>query len=281
MKLPQRPTRLAGLLAAGVALSIVGGAQFARAEVAPLDLVAPVTDYKIYVSAATKKLVADTKAFTDAVKAGDLKKAQALFGPTRMHYEQIEPIAELFDDLDKAIDSRADDHDKKEDDDGFTGFHRLEYGLFEKKSTDGLSPTADKLQTDVEELAKRIKDLTFPPEKVVGGAAALMEEVAKTKISGEEDRYSHTDLYDFQANFDGSKKIFDLFKPLIEKNDKTFVKKVDGNFTTVAKTLGKYKTANGYESYEKLTDADRKVLAASVNTLAEDLSTLRGKLGLN
>ena len=131
----------------------------------------------------------------------------------------IEPIAELFNDLDGSIDSRADDHEKKEADDGFTGFHRIEYGLFEKKSTDGLAPLADKLNKDVAELQSRIKTLTIPPEKMVGGAAALIEEVGKTKITGEEDRYSHTDLYDFQANVDGAKKIVDLLRPLTMKAD--------------------------------------------------------------
>ena len=222
----------------------------------------------------------DTRAFTDAVKAGDVAKAKTQFAPTRTSYEKIEPIAELFSDLDAAIDSRADDHEQAEKDPGFIGFHRIEYGLFALNSAEGLAPYADKLMADVLELQKRIASLTFPPNKVVGGAAVLMEEVAATKISGEEDRYGHTDLWDFQANFDGSRKIFDLFRPLIAKDDKAFVEKVDANFVTVDKILAKYKTADGFQTYDKLTDADRKVLAAAVNTLAEDLSTLRGKLGL-
>jgi iron uptake system component EfeO len=253
----------------------------AVADVSPLDLVGPIADYKIYVSENLEVLVTDTKAFTDAVKAGDLEKAKSLFGSTRMSYEAIEPIAELFSDLDGSIDSRADDHEKAEKDPEFTGFHRIEYGLFAENSTKDLAPFADKLMADVTELNKRIADLTLPPEKVVGGAAALMEEVAATKISGEEDRYSHTDLWDFKANFDGSRKIFELVRPLVEKDDSAFVIKVSGNFDKVDKTLAKYKTEQGYELYDKLTDDDRAVLAAAVNTLAEDLSTLRGKLGLN
>ena len=78
---------------------------------------------------------------------------------------------------------------------------------------------------DVNALHGRIAGLVFPPEVVVGGAAALMEEVAATKISGEEDRYSRTDLWDFQANSDGSKKIWELFSPLLT-DDQAFVDKV-------------------------------------------------------
>jgi len=265
---------LAGAVAAPAAVSPAGAAAEPRA------LVAPVAEYKLYVTENVQKMVTDTRAFTDAVKAGDVAKAKALFAPTRTSYEKIEPIAELFSDLDASIDSRADDHEQAEKDPGFTGFHRIEYGLFEQNSTEGLAPYADKLMADATELQKRIAQLTFPPDKVVGGAAVLMEEVAATKISGEEDRYSHTDLWDFQANFDGSRKIFELFRPLLDKNDKAFVDKVEANFATVDKILAKYKTADGFQTYDRLTDADRKVLAAAVNTLAEDLSTLRGKLGL-
>ena len=227
------------------------------------------------------RLAATTAAFTAAVKAGDLAKARELYAPTRVDYETIEPIAELFNDLDGNIDSRADDHEKKEADEGFIGFHRIEYGLFEKKSTEGLAPLADKLNKDVIELQTRIKTLTIPPEKMVGGAAALIEEVGATKITGEEDRYSHTDLYDFQANVDGARKIVDLLRPLTVKADAKLVEAIDRNFTSVDQILAKYKVGAGFASYDKVTPEDRLALQGPVTKLAEDLSKLRGTLELN
>jgi iron uptake system component EfeO len=270
------------ILLSTAAFGVVTTAGANALAVSPLDLVQPVADYKVFVSKGVNRLVEDTAKFTTAVKAGDLKKAQELYAPTRFHYEMIEPIAELFSDLDSSIDSRADDHEKKEADDGFNGFHRIEYGLFKKKSTDGLAPVADKLNADVADLQKRIAGLTVPPEKMVGGAAALIEEVGSTKITGEEDRYSHTDLWDFKANVDGARKIVELLRPFTVKADKDLSNKVDVNFETVEKILDKYKTANGgYESYDKLTPEDRTALQGPVTTLAEDLSKLRGTLGLN
>ncbi|MFO1141551.1 MAG: iron uptake system protein EfeO [Amaricoccus sp.] len=270
--------RLATLTAATAALFLGQGT--ARANVS-LDLVGPISDYKLYVSEKTDQLVADTTAFVAAIKAGDVEKAKALFAPTRMSYEAIEPIAELFSDLDVSIDSRADDYEGGDADPAFPGFHRIEYGLWEKRSTEGLDPVADRLEADVKDLASRIESLTFPPEVVVGGAGALMEEVAATKISGEEDRYSHTDLWDFKGNFDGSQKIVELVKPLVMQQDPAFVEKVDANFATIDAILDKYKDGDGYVSYDKLTEQDRVTLAGAVNTLAEDLSTLRGRLGLD
>lgn len=271
--------RISGLIGASALMLVLSSGAFAQE--ASLDLVEPIAEYKIYVSEKVTKLVEDTTAFTAAVKAGEVDKAKALFAPTRISYEAIEPIAELFSDLDVSIDSRADDYEKAEADPEFPGFHRIEYGLWEKNSTEGLAPVADKLLADVKELESRIASLTFPPEKVVGGAAVLMEEVAATKISGEEDRYSHTDLWDFRGNFDGARKIVDLVRPLIADKEADFLKTVDANFATVDTTLDKYKDGDGYVTYDKLSEDDRKVLAAAVNTLAEDLSTLRGKLGLD
>ena len=265
----------------GLAALLLGAAPVAlHAEVQPMALVQPITEYKLYVARSLAELVKETQAFTAAVKAGDVAKAKALFAPTRTHYEKIEPIAELFSDLDGSMDSRADDHELAEKDPGFTGFHRIEYGLWIENSTAGLEPYADQLMADVDALNSRITALVFPPDVVVGGAAALMEEVAATKISGEEDRYSRTDLWDFQANADGSRKIWELFSPLLT-DDGTFVDKVNANFATVDTILAGYKTQDGgFEGYEKLTDADRVKLSGAVNTLAEDLSQLKGKLGL-
>lgn len=244
-------------------------------------LAQPLADYKAYVQAETKQLVEKTAVFTAAVKAGDVEKAKALFADTRVHYERIEPIAELFNELDPAIDARADDFKKREQDPEFTGFHRIEYALWEEKSTQGVADIADRLNADVLKLQAEIDALNFPPSKVVGGAAVLVEEVAGSKISGEEDRYSHTDLSDFQANIDGAQKIVDLFRSAVAAKNQALLDTVDGNFKQVNEILAKYKTEQGFATYDKLSEADRKALQAPINTLAEELSKLRGTLGLN
>ena len=281
-----KPMMFAAVLAAGVAAAaplLAAPALAASAsKPAPAELIGPLSDYKIWVLQEIDALIADTKVFTEAVKAGDVAKAQSLYAPARLHYERIEPIAELFSDLDKSMDVRADDFEKKEEDPGFTGFHRLEYGLFSHKSADGLTPFADKLVADTAELKKRVEGLTIPPEKVVGGAAVLIEEVAKTKISGEEDRYSRTDLWDFAANIEGAKKIHVLLRPLTEKQNPKLVTRIEGNFAKVDALLAKYKLPQGgYEAYDKLSKKDRTALRGPITALAEDLSKLRGVLGLN
>ena len=254
-------------------------ANASQADMAKLEQ--PLAEYKAYVQAEAKDLVAKTTEFTAAVKAGNIAKAKSLFAATRYHYERIEPIAELFNELDPAIDAREDDFKQGPKDPAFTGFHRIEYALWVENSTAGVNDIADKLLADVKTLQQEIDLLSFPPNKVVGGAAVLVEEVAGSKISGEEDRYSHTDLSDFQANIEGAQKIVDLFRPLIAEKNQALLDKTDANFKTVNEILAKYQTANGFETYDKLTAADRKALQAPINALAEDLAQLRGTLGLN
>ena len=244
-------------------------------------LAQPLADYKVYVQNEAAQLVTKTTAFVEAVKAGRTEDAKAMFADVRTHYERIEPIAELFNELDPAIDARADDFKDKEQDPGFGGFHRIEHALWTLNTTKGMEPIADKLLADVQKLKQEIDILTFPPSKVVGGAAVLIEEVANSKISGEEDRYSRTDLSDFQANIEGAQKIIELFRPMIAEKDQALLDKTDANFKQVTDILAKYRTEKGFQPYDKLSETDRKNLQAPINALAEDLAKLRGILGLN
>ncbi len=283
-----RPSLL--LSGTALALTLATGA-FATSEPAPLSasvdpaalaaLEGPIAEYRTFVSEQADALVVVVTEFVAAIKAGDLQTARALYPVARIPFEQIEPIAEILGDFDPAIDSRADDYELAEQDPDFPGFHRIEYGLFVENSTDGLAPVADQLLVDVTALRDSIAGYDFPPEVVVGGAAGLMEEVAASKISGEENRYSGTDLWDFKANTDGSYRILEVVRPVIETSEPAFLASVDGNFDRVYAILETYRDGEGYVSYANLTDADRTALAAAVNTLAEDLSTLRGKLGLD
>lgn len=262
-------------------LTVTAAGDNAAVKPDAMALVGPIAEYKVYVTQEVAQLVTQTKAFTDAIKKGDLALARKLYAPTRQHYERIEPIAELFSDLDGSIDAREDDFEQKAADPKFTGFHRLEKILFGDNTTKGADKFADQLYKDTLELQQRITGLTFAPNKVVGGAAGLIEEVAASKISGEEDRYSRTDLWDFQANVDGAQKIVNLLRPLLEKADQPLLQKIDANFKTVDSVLAKYRTKEGYESYEKLTDADRNAMKGPITALAEDLAQLRGVLGLD
>lgn len=261
---------------------VVTGARQSTETVDNATLTKAVSDYKAYVQKQADELVAATEEFVAALKAGDTQRAQDLFATTRAHYEAIEPIAESFGDLDPEIDARVND---VADRSSWTGFHRIEQILFVKNTTKGTGKYADKLLADVKKLQSKIAGLDLQAAQIANGAVGLLDEVSASKITGEEDRYSHTDLSDFQANFDGAKEAFETLKPALEEHgDGTLVKQIEERIAAVQTGLDRYKDASdpsGYATYSKLTDKDRRQLAQAVAALAEPLSLVAGKVLAN
>jgi FTR1 family protein len=248
---------------------VVTGAVNATATSGATELTAATAAYGQYVEGQTLVLLDRTKAFVAAVKAGDVTEAKKLFPTAREPYEAIEPVAESFGDLDPRIDARVNDVAKG---DRWTGFHRIEQGLWKKGSTAGLTPFADQLLKDVEELVTKSKGLKYQPAELANGATGLLGEVSKSKITGEEDRYSHTDLWDFKANVDGAQKAFELLKPALDLRDKALATTIAARFASVDEALAKYVKGGGYVTYTALSEADVRTLSQQIDALAEPLS---------
>ncbi len=202
-------------------------------------------DYKGYAIAQGNELVKVVKVFTDAVRAGNLKAAQDAYAPSRQPWERIEPIAELVEDTDAKTDSRVDDF-AGVDDPKFTGWHRLEYLLFEKNTTEGGAPFADQLDTDIANLQKELPNVKVEPINVAKGAAELIEEVSKGKLTGEEDRYSKTDLWDFDANLQGSQVAIDKLSGPLAAKDAALLGKITAGISAVFDTLRPLRQGDGW-----------------------------------
>jgi iron uptake system component EfeO len=235
--------------------------------------------YETYVAGEVDNLLVTTKTFTDAVRAGNVELAKASFAPSRVSWERIEPIAGLIEDIDVAVDARVDDYENV-DDPEWTGWHKLEHLLWEKSTTEGGGPLADKLDTDLASLDSQLADLEITPLAMTKGAGELIEEVSQGKITGEEDRYSHTDLWDFAANVDGSRKVVELLTPALEAADADLLADITKEFDDIDAGLAAYKEGEGYKSYDTLTDDDKKSLQADLAALSEHLSQVPGTLGL-
>lgn len=242
------------------------------------ELDAAVEQYKAYVADEAAQLVTETTAFVAALKAGDLHQAKDLFGPTRTHYETIEPIAESFGDLDPEIDARVNDVADRSQ---WSGFHRIEQILWAKGTTKGTERYADKLLADVKTLHARIPGIELQAAQVANGAVGLLDEVSGSKITGEEDRYSHTDLADFQANLTGSLEAFETLEPALRASgDQRLVEQVQTQFAQVQTGLDRYRrdTPLGFALYTELTPRDRRAFAQQLAALTEPLSQVAGKL---
>lgn len=234
-------------------------------------------DYGDYVDRQVGFLLEATQNLDKAVRSGNLADAQAAYSKARPFYERIEPVAESFAGLDPAIDARADDVPVTK----LTGFHRLEYGLFTKKTTDGLARFSAGLVTNVKKLQKLSGDLNYQPAELANGAVGLLDEVSKSKITGEEERYSRIDLLDFQANVEGSQQAFANLQPGLEKIDPTLSGTISDAFDANLALLKKYRTTenpSGFTLYQDLTTKDKKQLSAAVQAVAEPLSRVASKV---
>jgi iron uptake system component EfeO len=238
--------------------------------------------YTQYVRQQVDELVTATKTFTDAVRAGNIQAAKDAYATSRQAWERIEPIAGLVEDIDASVDARVDDF-ANEDDPKWTGWHKLEYLLWVKNDisqASGAPKLADQLDADIAKLKSTMDTTTIPASAIPSGAADLIEEVSEGKLTGEEDRYSGTDLWDFAANVTGSKQAFEALKPALQTKNPELVTKIEAGFADIQAQLQAYGEGSGYRPYSALTDADKAKMKTTLAGLSENLAEVAGALGL-
>lgn len=228
-----------------------------------------VEGYETYVREQTDRFVRETQVFAEAVKAGDIDKAKAAYTSSRAYYENIEPIAESLGDLDPKIDARLPD---VESEDQWTGFHRIERALWEDGSLEGQDKYADLLMTDVKALQAEVSELKLEPEAMVAGAMELLNEAATSKITGEEETYSHTDLVDLAANVEGSKAVYFAIIPALNDGHRELAGQLDQQFQTMEKTLSQYNKDGQYALYTDLKNEQIRELSDQLSRLSELMS---------
>ncbi|MEV4479183.1 iron uptake system protein EfeO [Micromonospora coxensis] len=248
------------------ALKVTGTA----ATVAPDAALAQATaSYQRYVVSQTGALLTRTEEFVAAVKAGDVAKAKALYPVARTYWERIEPVAETFGDLDPRIDGRE---EVVEEGMEFTGFHRIEKDLWVSGDISADGPIADRLLADVKEIVAKANAEKLTPLQLANGAKALLDEVASGKITGEEERYSHTDLWDFNGNLEGSKAAIAALRPALEQRSPELVAQLDREFANAEQALARHRVGDGWMLHTQLTKAELKELSDTINALAEPIS---------
>ncbi len=232
------------------------------------ELDAAASRYQDYVNGQSELLVDRTAGFVAAVKGGDVEEAKRLYAPSRVPWERIEPVAEKFGTLDPEVDAREGDVPKQQ----WTGFHRIEQALWVEDTAEGQAEYATELMTDVERLEREVDDVKLQASDPVFGAVELLNEVSATKITGEEERYSHTDLYDIAANVEGAEVAFDYVKPVVKEQDPELVREIEARFEDVEQEIEPYRRGDGWVSYEKVDGEQRRELSQKIDALAEPLS---------
>jgi len=262
------------------AITVTGNAAAVDTNLATL-LTQATSEYKVYVDRQVGYLLSAVKTLSNAVHGTDLAAAQKAYKLARPFYEKIEPVAETFvsstQNLDADIDARAGDVPNVQ----WSGFHRIEKGLFADRSLAGLDHFADKLVTDVTTLRTKTAGLTYKAPDLANGAQELLDEVASSKITGEEERYSHIDILDMANNVEGSQQAFADLQPALALIDSGLAARISTAFGSLTTLLNHYRSgadASGYVLYSTLNDTDRRALAAAVKAVQEPLSQVASKV---
>jgi len=254
----------------------------AKAKPSMVAFIGPLSEFRVYLSSQGTALIKAATALEQAIEAGDLSQAQALYVPARAAYQRIAPAAQRLAELDNAINARADYFEKREQDPAFIGFHRLEYALFQQRNLDGLTPVAQRLTRDVTTLKQQLLAEPLPPEQLVSIVVRNLYTLADVRASsGEEERYSHTDLNGFAANLDVARKVVELLRPLLNKSAADVLPKIDSALAAFDSELNGLKVKDGYASYDSVSAEQRKRVADKAQALADALDTIDPALGLS
>jgi iron uptake system component EfeO len=235
-------------------------------------------NYQRYVEDQTEQLVAGTAQFVAAYKAGKDDEARAIYPVARMHWERIETVAESFGDLDPKLDLREADLEPGQK---WTGWHRIEKDLwparaknYEQLSKAERAAYSDDLVKNTAILHGRVEDLTYTADEIANGSRGLLDEVATGKVTGEEEYWSRTDLWDFQANIEGALVGFEGLRPLLKQKDPELDSQIAAKFAAVQTLLDAQRVGEGFKTYDQLSQAEIKELSDAVNALSEPLSKL-------
>jgi iron uptake system component EfeO len=258
-----------GMIGDGIRTSISVTGEAAEALSDQQELQAAEDSYSRYVQTQSRSLVDLSQQFVEAVNSGEVEEAKRLFPIARTPWERIEPVAEIFGNLDPAVDARVNDIAEGDE---WTGFHRIEQALWVRNTTEGMAPYADKLMADINEVVRLAEQQPLTALQLAQGSKALLDEVATGKITGEEDRYSHTDLWDFAANVEGSQAAIAALRPVLQDRDPELLQTIDDRFADVEELLAAQRTENGYTYYDDLTEAEIQAMADAISALGEPVS---------
>ncbi|MDO4897971.1 MAG: iron uptake system protein EfeO [Rothia sp. (in: high G+C Gram-positive bacteria)] len=244
-----------------------------------------VSQYTAYVKDQIEQLKTKTDEFAAAYKSGDDERARSLYAAARLHFERVEPVAESFGDLDPKLDAREADLEEGQP---WTGWHRAEKDLWAPSAeanggkqytaltSQQRSELADQLVADTQSLYEQTRELDITVDQITNGAKGLLDEVAATKVTGEEEVWSHTDLSDFQGNIDGARVAFDTVRPIVEGKDAALAADLDTKFAAVQQLLDQYRRGETFVSYTDLTEQQVRELSDAIDALSEPLSKLTG-----
>jgi iron uptake system component EfeO len=179
------------------------------------DLLGPMQAYQAYVVSGVADLVTRTDALAAAVRSGDIAQAKTAWLAAHLAYETLGAAYNAFGDYDREINGTAAGLPGGVNDPNFTGFHRVEYGLWHGETGASLAGATNQLDTFVQGLQHDLPQVQ--PQAVDMGLRAheILENTLQFELTGRTDYGSDTNLATSNANLAGDREVVSVLRPLL------------------------------------------------------------------
>jgi len=218
----------------------VSGSGSGLTGVAPVteqDMEQPVYDYRAYVQTSLPGLLTAAEKLDADLKAGNLAQAETDWLPAHLAYERLGAAYGTFDTFDDEINGSASGQPQGTATKSWTGFFRIEYGLWHGQSSAELAPLGDTLVADIKGLIKAFPGQTTPAADLPLRTHEILENALQFQLTGIQDYGSGTTLDTLFANTQGTQEVLSTISSLIQAGDPSLLPQINQGIATVQADL--------------------------------------------
>ena len=197
---------------------IIGGHVSGTPAISPVtanDLLAPARVYHAYVAAGLNTLVSQADTVAADIRGGNLGTARTAWLAAHLTYERLGAAYDAFGNFDQQIDGRPDGLPGGVNSPKWTGFYRLEYGLWHAQSAHQLTSVANSLDADVRALRKAWPDVEINLLDMGLRTHEILENALEFQLTGHDDYGSGSTLATTQANITVTLELLTVLHPLL------------------------------------------------------------------
>ena len=260
----------------GPTVTIPGHASAGPASLAVTeqDVIPPTLAYTKWIGGQMAVLAGKVRTLKDAVDRGDLSAARAAWLPAHLVYERMGAAYDTFGDADGAINGTTAGLAKGLDDPDFTGFHRIEYGLWHGQSAGQLRGPADQLARDVDTLKSGWAQARMDPLLMGLRAHEILENAVQFELTGRTDYGSGTNLATARANLDGTRAVLGYLRPLLKARYGSRLPALDTSLDRLQHTLDGFDHDGRWTTLDNLTRTQREQLDSAAGDSVERLADI-------
>ncbi|MFZ3562184.1 EfeM/EfeO family lipoprotein [Streptomyces sp. BH055] len=245
----------------------------AAAPVTTHDLIPPAIAYQKWVGEGLGKVVRQTRTLRDAVDRGDLRAAREAWLPAHLQYERMGAAYDAFGDADGRINGTDAGLPDGTDDKDFTGFHRVEYGLWHGQSARELRAPAAALLKSVTALREDWAQTRMDPAQLGLRAHEILENTVQFELTGRTDFGSGSNLATARANVDGTREVLSRLHPILTRRY-AHLPALERDVKRAGTALDDLRHDGHWPPLERLGRAQRERVDARFGDLVERLASV-------